>query len=97
MNKEQNQERKPLIEAQQLGLITAPPTSLEMGWDKLDKSISDCLKSIKQMRLSVRYLKKYMDHPFHIEAFNNIEGLIDEALIPYLAEVDQEFRNIAPT
>lgn len=97
MSKEQEQEKSPLIEAQRLGLITAPPTSLEIGWDKLDNSINNCVKNIKQMRMSVRFLKKHMDHPFHIEAFNNIESLIDEALIPYLADVDKEFRNIAPT
>lgn len=91
------QKMDPIAEAQKLGLITAAPTSLEIGWDKLDTSIGNCLKNIKQMRSSVTYLKKYMDHPFHIEAFDNIEGLIDEALIPYLAEVDKEFRNIAPT
>ena len=49
------------------------------------------------MRKAVAYLRKYMDHPFHTEAFDNIDGLIDEALIPYLADVDKEFREIAPT
>lgn len=94
---EKKQEMDPLAEAQKLGLITAPPTSLEKGWTQLDDAINKCLLSIKQMQKATTYLKKYLDHPFHVESIENIDGLIDEALIPYLAEVDQEFRTIAPS
>jgi hypothetical protein len=94
---ENQEKREPLVEAQKLGLITAPPTSLESGWRQLDDSIDKCLKSLKQMRGSAKFLRKYMDHPFHVEALDNIDSLIDEALIPYLAEVDREFRNVVPT
>jgi len=92
-----NPEMNPIVEAQKLGLISAPPTSLESGWTQLDDSIDKCLIGIKQMRTSVKFLQRYLDHPFHVEALENIEGLIEEALIPYLAEVDKEFREIAPS
>ncbi len=90
-------DKDPLEKARELGLITAPPTTLEHGWAQLDESIGLCVKSVKQMRKAVTFLRKYMDHPFHIEAFDNIDGLIDEALIPYLADIDKEFQEIAPT
>lgn len=84
--------KSPLVEA---GLI-APLTTVESGWNQLDSSIETCVRGVKEMRKSVAFLKKFLDHPFHVEALDNIDGLIDEALIPYLAEIDKEFRQIAP-
>ena len=49
------------------------------------------------MRKVVKFLRTKLGHPLHKLALDNIDGLIDEALIPYLDEVDKEFREIAAT
>jgi hypothetical protein len=90
-------DKKPQLSLPKLGLISPPPTDVEGACLQLDSSIDMCLNSIKKMRKTVRFLKAHLDHPFHVEALDNIDSLIDEALIPYLAEVDQEFRVIATT
>ncbi len=89
--------KKTQLNALELGLISPPPTSVEGACLELDKSIDACLTSIRKMRETVKFLKIHLDHPFHVEALDNIDSLIDEALIPYLAEVDKEFREIATT
>jgi len=78
----------------ELKLITDPPSVVEEACLKLDTAIDKCLSSIRDMKRNVSILKKIMDHPFHTEALDNITGLLDEALIPYLDDIDKEFRNI---
>ena len=80
-----------------LELIAPPSTSIEEACLNLDVAIDGCIINIKKIRKSVKFLKKHLEHPFHVEALDNITGLIDEALIPYLAELDKEFRVIATT
>lgn len=79
----------------ELQLITSADSEAAATCLKLDTCIDKCLSSIKGMKEAVTFLKTVMDHPFHVEALQNIDGLIDEALIPYLDEIDKEFRNIA--
>jgi len=80
-----------------LSLIVPPPTKVEDACLKLDSALDRAVNSVKEIRAAVKYLRTMLDHPFHVEALANIDGLLDEALIPYLAEVDKEFRNIAAT
>ena len=89
-----NQKR---IETPDSKLIAPPVTNVEGACLKLDIAIDKAVISIKEMRKAVKFLRTKLDHPFHVEALHNIDGLIDEALIPYLAEVDKEFRIIAAT
>ena len=91
-----NKEQPHLVEANKLGLITIPPSSIEEAQLKLDTAIDRCCTCIKQMRESIKFLSGILEHPFHVEALDNMNGIIDEALIPYLAEMDKEFREIAP-
>lgn len=78
----------------QLELITVEAVVAEAACLNLDMSIDKCLSGVKQMKKAIEELKSLLEHPFQVEALNNIDGIIDEALIPYLEEVDKEFRNI---
>jgi len=91
------QEQKQQTDLPKLGLIAPPPTDVEGALLSLDSTINGCLMNIRKMREAVKCLRKHLEHPFHIEALDNIDGLIDEALMPYLAEVDKEFREIVTT
>jgi hypothetical protein len=61
----------------------------------LDSSIDTCLAGITQMRKSVEFIKKHLENPVQLEALSNIEGLINEAMIPYLSDINDEFKYIA--
>jgi hypothetical protein len=63
----------------------------------MDSAIDKAVISVIEMRKTVKFLRTKLEHPLHKLALDNIDGLIDEALIPYLDEVDQEFRQIAVT
>lgn len=78
-----------------LNLIEPPSTPVEAACLDLDVSIDKCLASLKQMRASLLYLKERFEHPLQVEALNNIEGLLNEAMIPYLSEIHDEFKYIA--
>ena len=91
------QEQTSQVNVPKLGLIVPPPTDVEGACLRLDTAIDGCVLSIRGMRKAVKFLRTKLEHPFHIEAMDNIDGFIDEALIPYLAEVDKEFREIAAT
>ena len=77
------------------GFITAAPSSFETSLLNLDSSIHVTLSGIKQMENSVKNLQSMELHPTYAQVVREIDGLIQEALIPYLDQVDQEFRKIA--
>jgi hypothetical protein len=77
-----------------LQLITAPPTEEEAMMLNLDASIDKCLSSIKEMKKGIDALDNRLEHPFHKEALANMNALIDEALVPYLDQLDKEFKVI---
>ena len=78
-------------------LIVPPYTLVESACIDLDVGIDKCLASIQQMLTSVEYLKIHLEHPLQVEALNNIEGLINEAMMPYLGDIHNEFKYIADT
>lgn len=84
-----------VVSEEPLNLIEPASTPIEAACLELDVSIDKCLFSLKQMRASLLYLKEHLEHPLQLEALNNIESLIDEAMIPYLAEICGEFNYIA--
>ena len=88
---------KTQIETPKLGLIVPSPTDVEEACLRLDSAIDKAVVSVKEMRKVVKFLRTKLGHPLHKLALDNIDGLIDEALIPYLDEVDKEFREIAAT
>ena len=81
----------------ELGHIVPPSTDVEEACLRLDSALDKVVIGIKEIRKAVKFLRTKLEHPLHKVALNNIDGLIDEALIPYLGEVDQEFRQIAAT
>ena len=85
------------IEKPKLGLIVPPPTNVEEACLRLDSAIDKAVISVKEMRKAVKFLQGVLEHPLQKEALTNIDGLLDEALIPYLDEIDHEFRYIAAT
>ena len=76
-------------------LIVPAATPVEAACLDLDAAIDTCLAGIKQMAAAVEFLKPHLEHPIQQEALNNIEGLINEAMIPYLSDIDTEFKYIA--
>ncbi len=88
---------KTQIESPKLGLIVPHSTPEEAACLRLDSAIDKAVVSVKEMRKAVKFLRTRLGHPLHKLALDNIDGLIDEALIPYLDEVDKEFREIAAT
>ena len=85
------------VKAEDSKLIAPPSTLVESACLDLDVGIDKCLSSIKQMRKSVEFLKKHLEHPLQVEALDNIEGLINEAMMPYLGDIHNEFKYIADT
>ena len=78
-------------------LIAPSSTPTEAACLDLDVGIDKCLSGIQQMLVSVEYLKVHLEHPLQVEALSNIEGLINEAMIPYLGDIHNEFKYIADT
>jgi len=76
-------------------LIVPASTPVEAACLDLDSAIDTCLAGITQMRKSLEFLKLHLEHPLQLEALNNIEGVIDEAMLPYLSDINDEFKYIA--
>jgi hypothetical protein len=83
------------VNTQEPKLIVPASTPVEAACLDLDAAIDTCLAGIQQMQYAVKFLKEHLENPIQLEALNNIEGLIDEAMLPYLSDIDDEFKYIA--
>lgn len=82
------------MKSKELGYIRPPPPDEQAACLRLDTAIDKCLSAIKEMKDTVEFLSKALEHPFQLEALGNINDLLDEAMVPYLDQIDKEFKNV---
>ena len=75
--------------------VTSPASPFERDLLLLDESITQTLVGIKQMEAALTGLLSLELHPEYKQILTEIDGLIQEALIPYLDQADTELRKIA--